>query len=164
MKMKAYRMLHWQQPPQLLGVPVPEPGPGQVLLEMGGAGACHSDLHLLEYKPGQMYFNPPFTLGHENAGWIAKLGPGVQGFEEGDPVVVYASWGCGFCTFCRRGWESYCECKDPALRPGSGGLGSDGGMAEYLLVPSTRLLVRLHKLDPRDAAPLTDATATAYHA
>jgi propanol-preferring alcohol dehydrogenase len=116
------------------------------------------------YPPGVMRANPPFTSGHENAGWISQLGPGVQGFKEGDAVVVYASWGCGFCSFCRRGWESYCECTDPAIRPGSGGLGSDGGMAEYLLVPSARLLIRLHKLDPRDAAPLTDATATSYQA
>jgi len=164
MKMQAYRMLQWQQPPQLVEVPVPEPGPGQVLLKVGGAGACHSDLHVMEWPPGHAYFNPPFTLGHENAGWVAKRGSGVQGFKEGDAVVVYASWGCGVCTYCRRGWESYCESRDPAIRPGSGGLGSDGGMAEYLLVPSTRLLIPLCKLDPRDAAPLTDATATSYHA
>lgn len=164
MKMKAYRMLQWQQPPQLLEVPVPEPGPGQVLLKMGGAGACHSDLHLMEWKPGRAPYNPPFTLGHENAGWVARLGPGVRGFHEGDPVIVYAAWGCGTCNKCRIGWENYCECKDPAIRPGSGGLGSDGGMAEYLLVPSSRLLLHLNKLDPREAAPLTDATATSYHA
>jgi propanol-preferring alcohol dehydrogenase len=163
MKMKAYRILQWQQPPQLVEVPIPEPGPGQVLLKMGGAGACHSDLHLMEWSPEEegARDKPGFTLGHENAGWVARLGQGVRGCKEGDAVVVNAAWGCGTCGNCRRGCDNYCECKDS---PRSGGLGLDGGMAEYLLVPSARWLVPLRKLDPRDAAPLTDATATSYHA
>ncbi|HKZ80408.1 MAG TPA: alcohol dehydrogenase catalytic domain-containing protein [Pyrinomonadaceae bacterium] len=63
----------------------PVPGPGQVLIKIGGAGVCHSDLHLMEEDFG---FKPPFTLGHENAGWIAQLGDGVSGFKEGDAVAV----------------------------------------------------------------------------
>lgn len=159
--MKAFRMLEWGKPPALVDVPVPEPGPGQVLIKVGGAGACHSDLGVMHHKPENPKAPAGFTLGHENGGWVAKLGKGVQGLREGDPVVVFAAWGCGACSNCRQGLENYCEGKDK-LRPG--GLGSDGGMAEYMLVPQVRWLIPLRKLDPRDAAPLTDATATSYHA
>jgi propanol-preferring alcohol dehydrogenase len=87
--MQALRLLQWEQPPDFGEVPVPEPGPGQVLLKVGGAGACHSDLHLMEAPAGTFPFQLPFTLGHENAGWVEKLGPGATGFEPGDPVIVY---------------------------------------------------------------------------
>lgn len=158
--MKAYRIIEWGRPPELAEVPVPTPGPGQVVIKVGGAGACHSDLYLIHGDKSIATFPAGFTLGHENAGWIAKLGEGVRGFREGDPVVVNASWGCGVCGSCRRGADNYCEGTDR----GSGGLGSDGGMAEYMLVPASRWLVPLSTLDPRDAAPLTDAAATSYHA
>jgi alcohol dehydrogenase, propanol-preferring len=82
-KMNVYRLLQWHQPPQLVHVSVPDLGPGQVLIKMGGAGACHSDLHLLEWTPENARYKPGFTLGHENAGWVAKLGQGVQGREKG---------------------------------------------------------------------------------
>jgi propanol-preferring alcohol dehydrogenase len=163
--MKAFQFVEWQKPGELREVPVPEPGPGQVLVKIGGAGACHSDLHLLEReKPaaGARSFKLPFTLGHENAGWVEKLGPGTTGVAKGDPVIVYGPWGCGLCMNCRLGMENYCQ------KPGGptpGGLGAyDGGMAHYLLVPATRFLVPLGNLDPRDAAPLSDAALTSYHA
>src|SRR6516162_5348332 len=105
----------------------------------------------------------PFTLGHENAGWVEKLGPGATGFAPGDPVIVYGPWGCGNCKNCRMSMENYCESAGGIAR--CGGLGGyDGGMAPYLLVPSTRFLVPLETLDPREAAPLTDASLTSYHA
>lgn len=104
----------------------------------------------------------PFTLGHENAGWVEKLGPGATGFAIGDPVIVYGPWGCGLCMNCRQGMENYCQTPG---KPSPGGLGgTDGGMAEYLLVPATRYLIPLGDLDPREAAPLTDAGLTSYHA
>jgi alcohol dehydrogenase, propanol-preferring len=162
--MKAFQFVEWHKPGELREVPVPDPGPGQVLVKIGGAGACHSDLHMLEMeKPaGPRSFKLPLTLGHENAGWVEKLGPGTTGFKPGDPVIVYGPWGCGLCKNCRMGMENYCE------RPGGptpGGLGHyDGGMAPYLLVPATRFLVALGNLDPRDAAPLSDAALTSYHA
>jgi propanol-preferring alcohol dehydrogenase len=113
-------------------------------------------------KPTARSFKLPFTLGHENAGWVEKLGPGTTGFAPGDPVIVYGPWGCGLCMNCRMGMENYCE------KPGGptpGGLGAhDGGMAPYLLVPATRFLIPLGTLDPRDAAPLSDAALTSYHA
>lgn len=141
---------------------MPEPGPGEVLVKVGGAGSCHSDLHLLELPAGARSFTLPFTLGHENAGWVEKMGPGATGFVPGDPVVVYGPWGCGLCMNCRKGMENYCQTPG---KPSPGGLGgTDGGMAEYLLVPSTRYLIPLGDLDPREAAPLTDAGLTSYHA
>ena len=74
-------------------------------MKVGGAGACHSDLHILDMpKPsGELAFSIPFTLGHENAGWVEKLGPGTTGFALGDPVIVYGPWGCGLCMNCRAG-------------------------------------------------------------
>jgi propanol-preferring alcohol dehydrogenase len=142
---KAFQFVEWQQPGQLRDVPIPEPGPGEVLLKVGGAGACHSDLHLLEAPAGTNDITLPFTLGHENAGWVEKMGPGATGFAPDDPVIVYGPWGCGLCINCRQGMENYCETPG---KPSPGGLcGTDGGMAEYLLVPSTRYLIPLGGLD-----------------
>jgi alcohol dehydrogenase, propanol-preferring len=160
--MKAFQFVEWQQPGQLRDVPVPEPGPGEVLVKVGGAGACHSDLHLLEIPAGQVPAQLPFTLGHENAGWVETMGPGATGFAPGDPVIVYGPWGCGLCMNCRQGMENYCQAPGG---PSPGGLGAnDGGMAEYLLVPATRYLIPLGNFDPLEVAPLTDAGLTSYHA
>jgi propanol-preferring alcohol dehydrogenase len=161
--MQAFQLVEWQQPPVLRDVPVPEPGPGEVLVKVGGAGACHSDLHLMEWPAGTLPYELPFTLGHENAGWIDALGPGVKGWEVGEAVAVYGPWGCGRCRPCRTGLETLCE-RAAQLGAAGGGLGRDGGMAEYMLVPDPRLLVVLGDLDPRDAAPLSDAALTPYHA
>jgi propanol-preferring alcohol dehydrogenase len=161
--MKAYQLTAWQTSPQLREVEVPEPGPGEVLLKVGGAGACHSDLHLMEWPEGLMNFDLPFTLGHENAGWVEALGAGVEGLEVGEAVAVYGPWGCGRCRACRRSAENYCE-HQKEIGAFGGGLGLDGGMAEYMLVPHPRLLLPLGDLDPRDAAPLSDAALTPYHA
>jgi alcohol dehydrogenase, propanol-preferring len=159
--MRAFQFVEWQKPAELREVPVPEPGPGQVLIKVGGAGACHSDLHILEAPAGTKAFKLPFTLGHENAGWVEKLGSGAAGFAVGDPVIVYGPWGCGSCANCRVGMENYCQ-NLGQIRPG--GLGQNGGMANYMVVPSTRFLLPLGTLDPREAAPLTDAALTSYHA
>jgi alcohol dehydrogenase, propanol-preferring len=159
MTMQAFRIVE-PQTVELREVPVPEPGPGQVLVKVGGAGACHSDLHLME-APADRLPALPFTIGHENAGWVEKLGPGATGFDPGDPVMVYGPWGCGTCANCRLGMENYCE-NTGGLGGGLGG--NDGGMAPYLLVPATRFLIPLGTLDPREAAPLSDAALTSYHA
>lgn len=165
--MKALRIMDWKSEPELVEVAKPTPGPGQVVVKVGGAGACHSDLHVMhDFDPGTMPWTMPFTLGHENAGWVDSVGAGVTTVAEGDAVAVYGPWGCGKCERCRVGVESYCE--NQAAAPvvnGGGGLGLDGGMAEYLLVPFERLLVPLPAdLDPATAAPLTDAGLTPYHA
>ena len=105
----------------------------------------------------------PFTLGHENAGWVHALGPGVTGWEVGQPVAVYGASGCGHCYRCVQGMDNVCE-RQAEVGSGGLGLGRDGGMAPYLLVPSERLLVDIGSLDPVDAAPLTDAALTPYRA
>lgn len=163
--MKAYQIVEWQKEPVLNDVPIPKPGIGEVLIKVGGAGACHSDLHILDWPEGTLPYQLPFTLGHENAGWIEELGPGVKGFSVGDPVAVYGPWGCGFCYNCRQGMEVYCE-NILTVNGGAvgGGLGMDGGMAEYMLVKSARFLVPLTTLPPKIAAPITDAGLTPYHA
>jgi alcohol dehydrogenase, propanol-preferring len=162
--MLAYQLLDWQRPPVLHDVPVPDPGPGEVLVRVGAAGACHSDLHIMEFPAGAVpWRRPPFTLGHENAGWVAATGAGVTGFTEGDAVAVYLVWGCGRCKPCSLSAENVCEHMTEIGYRG-GGLGRDGGMAEFMLVPDARLLVPLGDLDPVQAAPLTDAGLTPYHA
>lgn len=166
--MKAWRLNAWKSDPELTEVAEPKPGPGQVVVRIGGAGVCHSDLHLMrEFDSGTMPWNPPFTLGHENAGWVHALGGEVRGLEIGQPVAVFGPWGCGTCARCLVGADAYCE--NPAGAPvgglGGGGLGLDGGMAEYMLVPAARHLVPLPDgLEPVTAAPLTDAALTPYHA
>ena len=165
--MKALRLPAWKSDPVLEEVEVPVPGAGEVLVQVGASGACHSDLHLMhDFEPGTLPWSPPFTLGHENAGWVHTLGAGAAGVEPGQPVAVVGAWGCGTCGHCLDGLETYCERPDVAPVPGGGGgLGLDGGMAEYLLVPSARHLVVLPDgLDPVLAAPLTDAGLTPYHA
>lgn len=162
--MRALQFTQWQQPPELRDVPDPDPGPGEVVVKIGGAGACHSDLHVMdEFEEGMMPFELPFTLGHENAGWVHALGAGVTGVEVGEPVAVYGPWGCGRCVRCRRGMENYCV-RAAEIGAAGGGLGRDGGMAEYQLVPDARFLVPLGDLHPVQAAPLTDAALTPYHA
>ena len=165
--MRALRLESWKSEAVLAEVPTPEPGPGEVLVQVGAAGACHSDLHLMhDFEPGLLPWSTPFTLGHENAGWVHTVGQGVRGLEPGQPVAVVGAWGCGRCSRCLAGLETYCE--DPASAPvpsGGGGLGLDGGMADFLVVPAARYLVPLPDgLSPVLAAPLTDAGLTPYHA
>ena len=165
--MQALRLMAWKSEPELMEVEDPLPADGQVVVRIGGAGACHSDLHLMhDFDAGLLPWGPPFTLGHENAGWVHALGPGVVGLEIGQPVAVYGPWGCGRCQRCRLGIETYCDNPLGAPVPGGGGgLGLDGGMAEFMLVPDARHLVPLPAgLDPVIAAPLTDAGLTPYHA
>ena len=161
--MRAYQLTQWQSPAELTDVPIPQPGAGEVLIRVGGSGACHSDLHAMEYPVGTLPYELPFTLGHEVAGWVEATGEGVSVWERGQPVAVYGPWGCGRCWTCRQGRENYCE-HAPEIGAAGAGLGRDGGHAEYMLVPSDRLLVALDGLDPRDAAPLADAALTPYHA
>jgi len=158
--MQCVRFVGVGQSAQLQEIPKPLPGAGQVLIKIGGAGVCHSDLHVMEEDLG---FQPPFTLGHENAGWVEALGQGVTGLREGDAVAVYGPWGCGRCHACQRSMENYCE-NWAEIKGFGGGLGLDGGMAEYMLVPSARWLVPLGDLPPAKAAPLSDAALTPYHA
>jgi propanol-preferring alcohol dehydrogenase len=163
--MKALQLTQWKHAPELRDVPEPEPGPGELVVRVGAAGACGSDLHLIDEWDSSTLNNvkPPFTIGHENAGWIDSLGVGVKGFEVGQPVAVYGPWGCGTCKNCRLSMENYCL-RLAELDAWGGGLGFDGGMATKMLVPSSRLVVPLGDLEPIKAAPLSDAGLTPYHA
>jgi alcohol dehydrogenase, propanol-preferring len=159
--MRALQLVAWQREPELREVAVPEPGPGEVLVAVAGAGLCHSDLDIMGWPPETVAWPLPFTLGHETAGTVAALGPGAEGFSVGDPVLVHTFWGCGICRHCAEGAENRCL---DGRRARGGGLGADGGLADYLLVPSPRLLVPIDGLDPAAAAPLADAALTPYHA
>lgn len=162
--MHALRLTAWKHEPEIQEVPDPDPAPGEVVVRIGGAGACHSDLHLMhDFESGLLPWGPPFTLGHENAGWVEALGAGVTSVEVGEPVAVYGPWGCGRCRRCRLGMEDYCE-HQAEIGAMGGGLGLDGGMAPLMRVPDARLLVPLGDLEPAHAAPLTDAGLTPYHA
>ncbi|MBK6010198.1 NAD(P)-dependent alcohol dehydrogenase [Streptomyces sp. MBT53] len=164
---RAVRLTHWGGPPVLTEVARPTPTNEEVLIEVEAAGLCRSDLHVIDARPGALPYGLPFTLGHEVAGRVLHRGPLATGPAVGERVIVYGPWGCGSCARCAAGAENYCD-RRPALdtgRVGTGaGLGRDGGMADLLLVPSGRLLVPVGDLDPVQAAPLSDAGLTAYHA
>ena len=138
-------------------VPTPEPRPGEVLVHVGGAGVCHSDLDLRDTIT-RTTPDDGRILGHENAGWIAALGAPTPTFRVGDPVIVFGGWGCGDCALCLSGDEQLCDITRWC------GIGPPGGFAEYLLVPNIRHLVPAPDLDPRIAAPLADAALTPYSA
>ncbi|GAB3145930.1 NAD(P)-dependent alcohol dehydrogenase [Micromonospora sonneratiae] len=142
---------------ELVDIPVPTAGPGEVLLAVGAVGACHSDLHILDAPAGG--FPIPTTLGHEIAGRVEKLGPGVTGWAPGEPAAVYGIIGCGHCRACLRGLENQCR----TVPVGGVGLSRDGGLADYVVVPASRLL-KIGDLEVTQAAPLTDAGLTPYHA
>jgi propanol-preferring alcohol dehydrogenase len=131
------------------------------------AGLCRSDLHVVDARPGDLPYRVPFTLGHEVAGRVVEHGPLATGPAIGERVIVYGPWGCGSCAHCAVGAENYCDRRSAldADRTGTGaGLGRDGGMADLMLVPSGRLLVPVGDLAATQAAPLSDAGLTAYHA
>ncbi len=155
--MRAARLHEFGEPFQIDEVPDPVPGPGQVRVRIGGAGVCHSDLHIAHGEMPDL-LDGPKIMGHENAGWVDALGPGATGFEPGEPVIVFGGWGCGMCRVCLSGEEQLCD----TLR--WGGLGPPGGYAERYVVPSPRHLIRIGDLDPAEAAPLTDAGLTPYRA
>jgi NAD+-dependent secondary alcohol dehydrogenase Adh1 len=158
--MRAFRLHSYHQDPVLEEVPEPTvKGPLDVVVKIGGAGVCRTDLHI---KEGQWdaAMNPglPYTIGHENAGWVHQIGSGVTNVAVGDTVILHPKVTCGLCTACRAGQDMHCS---TSLFPG---LDSDGGMAEYLLT-SARACVKLESsTKPQDVAALADAGITAYHA
>ncbi|MGV9798130.1 NAD(P)-dependent alcohol dehydrogenase [Mycobacterium sp. NPDC003449] len=159
--MKAVRLHDYQKPPTVEDVPDPVlTGPLDVIVRIGGAGVCRTDLHIVEGQ-WQKAMNPalPYTLGHENAGWIVDAGAGVTNVAVGDAVIVHPQPSCGLCPGCRRGDDMLCE---NAFFPGVSD--HDGGMAEYLRT-SARACVKLRQgTEPAEVAALADAGLTAYHA
>ncbi len=158
--MRALQYTAFGRPPEIREVPIPEPGPGEVLVKTTAAGVCHSDEYFMSL-PAEEFETPlPLTLGHEGAGIVARLGSEVTGIKEGDPVAVYGAWGCGSCRACAAGAENYCSGANVPWP----GIDAPGFMADYLLVPSPRHLIPLGDLDPVRSVPLTDAGLTPYHA
>ncbi|RBY91060.1 NAD(P)-dependent alcohol dehydrogenase [Blastococcus sp. TF02A-30] len=149
--------------PEVVDVPTPEPGPGQIRLRVSAAGLCHSDSFVMGLPEEQYGYGLPLTLGHEGAGVVDALGDGVTGVEVGEPVAVYGPWGCGLCHACATGAENYCP-HAAGLGIAPPGLGSPGALAEYMLVDDVRHLVPLGNLDPVATVSLTDAGLTPYHA
>ncbi|AVH54773.1 MULTISPECIES: alcohol dehydrogenase catalytic domain-containing protein [Streptomyces] len=157
--MRAYRIPSLNSPAEWAQIPVPSPDSGEVLIQMAAAGLCHTDLEIMD-KGVQFvpHKDRPYTLGHENVGYVAELGPGVTDMVVGEAVVVNSGMTCGTCEYCLAGQDNYCD-----NRPGYYGLSDDGGLAPYLLA-RRRDLIPIGDLDPIQAAPLGDAAATAYGA
>lgn len=148
----------------LLDVPLPLAGDGEVLLRVGAAGICHSDVHVARGMSSlaQLDDLAPFTLGHEIAGVVIETGADVAPSLCGMRAAVYAPTGCLNCTSCREGAWNYCDTRDEASVAGLG-LGQDGGLAEYVAVDARRL-VDIRDLPFEVAAVSTDAALTSIHA
>jgi propanol-preferring alcohol dehydrogenase len=156
--MTAFRLVGWQQPGEFQEVPLPAPGPDDVLVEVAGVGLCHTDVHFLHAPAGAYAYDLPFTLGHEIAGRVVAVGSAVDGPGVGEAVVVAPGPRCWRCPPCLRGDDNLCTARTTGR-----GWGRDGGLASYIAVPA-REAVLLPTLDPVVAAPLADAGVTAYHA
>jgi NAD+-dependent secondary alcohol dehydrogenase Adh1 len=158
--MKAVRIHGYHQQPVVDDIPEPTiSGPLDVIIKIGGAGVCRTDLHIIEGQ-WEAAMNPslPYVLGHENAGWVEEVGSAVTNVAVGDTVILHPTPTCGLCHACRAGDDMHCE------NSSFPGLSHDGGMAEYLLT-SARCCVKLDpSTQPKDVAALADAGITAYHA
>ena len=159
--MKAVRLHAFHQQPVIDEVPDPKiNSPLDVIVKIGGAGVCRTDLHIIEGQWAERTQTElPYTLGHENAGWVHEVGSGVTNVAPGDTVILHPSPSCGLCASCRAGDDMHCE---NSAFPGL--VNRDGGMAEYLLT-TARACVKLDpQTQPQDVAALADAGITAYHA
>ena len=158
--MKAVRLHHYDERPVVEDVAEPEvTGAFDVVVRIGGAGLCRTDLHIVEGQwAAKSNVALPYTLGHENAGWVHAVGPAVQHLQPGEPVILHPLVTCGFCRACRAGDDVHCEA---SAFPG---IDVDGGMAE-LIKTSARSVVKLPAgVEPASVAALADAGLTAYHA
>jgi NAD+-dependent secondary alcohol dehydrogenase Adh1 len=158
--MKAVRLHEFHQAPVVDDIPEPAiSGPLDVIVKIGGAGVCRTDLHIMEGQWDEKVHKAlPYVLGHENAGWVHEVGSGVTNVQPGDTVILHPLVTCGLCHACRAGDDMHCE------NQAFPGLTRDGGMAEYLLT-SARACVKLNpETRPQDVAALADAGITAYHA
>ena len=159
--MKAVRLHKYHDRPSVDDVPEPKvTGPLDVIVRVGAAGLCRTDLHIYEgqWEP-LTHPELPFTLGHENAGWVEEVGAAVTNVAPGDGVILHPHLTCGLCRYCRAGDDMHCV---NSLFPGVDG--TDGGMAEYLLTTARATVKLAASLQPADVAALADAGLTAYHA
>lgn len=158
--MRAVQVVGYHEKLRMTELPIPTPtGPFDVIVRIGGAGVCRTDLHILEGQWAEKSNVPlPYTIGHENAGWVHAVGSAVTNVAEGDKVIVHPLITCGLCRACRSGDDVHCEINQFP------GIDTDGGYAEYLRT-SARSVVKLDdSLEPSDVAALADAGLTAYHA
>jgi D-arabinose 1-dehydrogenase-like Zn-dependent alcohol dehydrogenase len=145
----------------------PEPTGTEVLVQVGGAGVCHSDVHIWEghYDLGsgrKLSFegrvNFPLTLGHETAGTVVRVGPDAKGVKVGDKVLACSWIGCGACEACENGDEHLC------IKPQFLGVNRDGGYASFVVLPHPRYAIDIGDIDPVAAAPLVCSGLTTYSA
>jgi NAD+-dependent secondary alcohol dehydrogenase Adh1 len=158
--MKAVRLLEYNQLPRIMEIAEPKiTGPHDVIVRIGGAGLCRTDLHIIEGQWAEKSgVTLPYTLGHENAGWVEAIGSAVSNVAVGDTVIVHPLVTCGLCRACRAGNDMHCS------NSSFPGISVDGGMANFLKT-SARSVVKLDSsLAPKDIAALADAGLTAYHA
>lgn len=158
--MKAVQVVGYHHDLQMAQVAKPEVvQPYDVIVRVGGAGVCRTDLHILEGQWEQKSgVTLPYTIGHENAGWVDAIGSAVTNVAVGDKVIVHPLITCGLCRACRSGDDVHCE------QSAFPGIDTHGGYAEYLKT-SARSVVRIaDALEPADVAALADAGLTAYHA
>ncbi len=158
--MRAVQVVGYHQNLEMTEVAAPEAtGPFDVVVKIGGAGVCRTDLHNLEGQWAEKsQVQLPYTIGHENAGWVSAVGSAVTNVKEGDKVIVHPLITCGLCRACRSGDDVHCENNQFP------GINTNGGYAEYLLT-SARSVVKIDdSLEPSDIAALADAGLTAYHA
>ena len=154
--MRAAVVRQFGKPLSIENVPVPAPGPGEILVKVIACGVCHTDLHAADgdwpVKPA-----PPFVPGHEVAGIVAALGSGVTGLKEGDPVgVAWLHDACMHCEYCETGWETLCE------RQHNTGYSCDGGFAEYVIAAAPFVARLPVGLDFAEIAPILCAGVTTY--
>jgi propanol-preferring alcohol dehydrogenase len=156
--MKAAVARDYGQPLRIEEVPVPEPGPGQVVVRVSRCGVCHSDVHAVDGDwPAKAKM--PLIPGHEVTGHVAKAGQGVANFKEGDAVgVPWINHTCGHCELCLTGWENFCRQQQ------STGYFVDGGFAEYVLGWADYVTPLPAGIDMAGAAPVLCAGLTSYKA
>lgn len=142
---------------EVTDVPTPSPGPGEALIRIAGCGMCHTDLHYLDHGI-PTFKDPPIVLGHEPSGTIESLGAGVDGWHEGDRVLIPAVLSCGRCRYCRAGRENLCD----NLRMLGNHL--DGAYAEFIAVPAAELVVVPDSVPLTEVSIVADAMSTPYHA
>src|ERR1700754_2198702 len=151
--MKAVRLHSYHNKPVIEEVPEPKAtGPFDVVVKIGGAGVCRTDLHIIEEQWAEKSgVELPYTIGHENAGWVHEVGSAVSNVEVGDTVILHPTPTCGLCPACRGGNDCHCETPpSPATTP-------EGGMPESL-PPPARASIRLARAPKReDVAALADA-------
>ncbi|HYB87432.1 MAG TPA: NAD(P)-dependent alcohol dehydrogenase [Streptosporangiaceae bacterium] len=158
--MKAVRLHAFHDMPVVDEVPEPAlRGPLDVIVKVGGAGVCRTDLHIMEGQWDAAMHTPlPYILGHENAGWVHEVGSAVTNVAVGDTVILHPTPTCGLCHACRAGDDMHC------VNSEFPGLSRDGGMAEYLLTTARACIKLDPSTQPKDVAALADAGITAYHA